>query len=157
MSLWRKWPPFANEVFICIFMNKRFCILIRIFEYVPKHPINNKSVLVLVMAISWTNARTVDAALGEMTWVIEIWVCEYIYFPCYMHVFPHIQCKWGSKLCFSFPIIWVIDLHFTFLKVSTISSENVEIVFRITYLNCVCSHCNSTLSVKSTLYIIHSQ
>ena len=41
----------ADDVFKCIFLNEKFCILIRIaLRFVPKGPIDNKSALVQVMA-----------------------------------------------------------------------------------------------------------
>ena len=42
---------FADEIFKCIFLNEKFCILIRIsLKFVPKDPNDNKWVLVQVMA-----------------------------------------------------------------------------------------------------------
>ena len=42
---------FADDIFKCIFMNEKFCILIRIsLKFVPKDPVDNKSALVQVMA-----------------------------------------------------------------------------------------------------------
>ena len=42
---------FANDVFRCIFMNGKFCILIKIsLKIVPKGPIDNNPALVYVMA-----------------------------------------------------------------------------------------------------------
>ena len=41
----------ACGIFKCIFMNEKFCILIRMSpKFLPKGPINNKSALVQVMA-----------------------------------------------------------------------------------------------------------
>ena len=38
---------FPDDIFICIFMNEKFCILIRISQrFVPKGPIENNPVLV---------------------------------------------------------------------------------------------------------------
>ena len=40
----------ADDIFKCIFMNEKVCILIRIsLKIVPKGPIDNKSALVQVM------------------------------------------------------------------------------------------------------------
>ena len=64
---------FAEDIFKCIFMNKKFCISIRIsLKFVPKGPIDDKSALVhwsnRRQAITWTNAdpvhRRIYAALG---------------------------------------------------------------------------------------------
>ena len=52
----------ADDIFKCIFMNEKFCILTRIsLECIPKVPIDNKSALVQVMA--WR--RTGDMPLSE--------------------------------------------------------------------------------------------
>ena len=35
---------FADEIFVCFFLNEKFCILIKIsMKFVPKGPIDNKS------------------------------------------------------------------------------------------------------------------
>ena len=48
---WTKWPPFQRPHFQVRFCEWKFCILIWItWKYIPKHPINNKSSLVQVMA-----------------------------------------------------------------------------------------------------------
>ena len=42
---------FADHIFRCIFMNKKFCILIKIsFKFVPKGPIDINVALVQIMA-----------------------------------------------------------------------------------------------------------
>ena len=42
---------FADDIFTCILMNEKFCILIRIsLKFVPKGPIDDKSAVVQVMA-----------------------------------------------------------------------------------------------------------
>ena len=52
----------ANDIFKCIFMNEKFCILIRILlNFIPKGSINSKSALVQAMA--W--CRTGDKSLPE--------------------------------------------------------------------------------------------
>ena len=52
----------ADDIFKCIFMNEKFCILIQIpLKFVPKGPINNKPALVQIMA--WR--RTGDKPLSE--------------------------------------------------------------------------------------------
>ena len=41
---------FADDIFKCVFMNEKYCILILIsMKFVPKRPIYNKSALVQVM------------------------------------------------------------------------------------------------------------
>ena len=53
---------FADDIFKCMLMNEKFCILIQIsLKFVPKRPIDNKSALVQVMA--WR--RTGDKPLPE--------------------------------------------------------------------------------------------
>ena len=65
-QFWRIWvkstginssPPrqngrhFADDLFRCIFVNEKFCILIKIsLKFVPKRPIDNNSALVWIMA-----------------------------------------------------------------------------------------------------------
>ena len=67
-AAFRSSPPgqngchFADDVFRCIFMNVQFCILIKIsLMFVLKGPIDNKPVLVWIMA--W--CRTGDKPLPE--------------------------------------------------------------------------------------------
>ena len=44
-------PQSTDNIFRCIFVNEKFCILIQIsLKFVPKGPIDNNSVLVQVMA-----------------------------------------------------------------------------------------------------------
>ena len=46
------------DLFKCIFVIEKFCILIQIsLKFVPKGPINNKSALVQVMAWCWTGDK----------------------------------------------------------------------------------------------------
>ena len=53
---------FADGIFRCIFMNEKFCIVIPIsIEFVPKGSIDNKSILIQVMA--WR--RTGDKPISE--------------------------------------------------------------------------------------------
>ena len=49
---------FADDVFKCIFINEKLCILIQIsLKYVPRSPIDNKPALVLIMAWHWTGDK----------------------------------------------------------------------------------------------------
>ena len=42
---------FTDDIFRCIFVNEKFCILMKIsLKFVPKSPINNNLVLVQIMA-----------------------------------------------------------------------------------------------------------
>ena len=77
---------FADDIFKCISMNGKFCNLIQIsLKSVPKIPINNKSVLVKVIAwcrigniIIWTNADPVHwriyAGLGRDEFEQVVWM-----------------------------------------------------------------------------------
>ena len=54
----------ADDIFKCIFINEKFCILIRIsLKFVPRGPIDNRPALVQVMA--WH--QTGDKPLPEPT------------------------------------------------------------------------------------------
>ena len=49
---------FTDNIFKCIFMNEKLCILIRIsLRFVPEDPIDNKSALVQVMDWRWTGGK----------------------------------------------------------------------------------------------------
>ena len=64
---------FADNIFRCIFMNKEFCILIRItLEIVPKSPIDGNPALLQIMA--WHH--TGDKALSEpmLTWFTDAYM-----------------------------------------------------------------------------------
>ena len=53
---------FADDIFKCIFLNEKFCILIQIsVKFIARGPIGSKSALVQVMA--W--CRTGDKPLSE--------------------------------------------------------------------------------------------
>ena len=73
---------FPDDIFKCIFMNEKFCILIRIsLKFVPKGPINNIPALVQIMACRLIGAKPLfepmliqftDAYMrhqGEMSWI----------------------------------------------------------------------------------------
>ena len=77
ISPWTKWPPFRRRYFNCIFVNEKFCILIKIsLNYVSMSPIDNNPAFCLDnglapnsrQAIIWTNAGPIHwriyAALG---------------------------------------------------------------------------------------------
>ena len=53
---------FADDIFRCIFVNEKFCILVEIsLKFIPKGPIDNNPALVQIMA--WR--RTSDKPLSE--------------------------------------------------------------------------------------------
>ena len=48
----------ADDIFICIFMNEKFCFFIRFpLKFAPKGPIDNKSALVQVMTWCQTGIK----------------------------------------------------------------------------------------------------
>ena len=48
---------FADDIFKCMFVNEKFCILIKIsLKFVPKGPIDNKAAFVQIMAWRRTGA-----------------------------------------------------------------------------------------------------
>ena len=52
---------FADDIFRCIFMNEKFCILIKIsLKFVPKGPIDNKPALVQIMAWHLFGAKSLS-------------------------------------------------------------------------------------------------
>ena len=62
LSMWRSQETTYSHIFTRIFMNEKFCILIRILlKFVAEGPTDNKSALVQVMA--W--CRTGDKPLSE--------------------------------------------------------------------------------------------
>ena len=78
-SVWdaNSFPPrqngrhFADNIFKCIFMNEKFCILIRIsLKFVPKGLIDNKSALVQVMA--WRRTGVLMGSLNAGHRVVVI-------------------------------------------------------------------------------------
>ena len=49
---------FADDIFRCIFVNEKFCILIKFsLKFVPNGPIDNNPVLVQIMAWRWIGAE----------------------------------------------------------------------------------------------------
>ena len=96
---------FTDDIFKCIVMNEKICILIRIsLKFVPKGPINIKSGLVEIMA--W--CQTGDKPLSEPVLTQVIDVCTRGRWVKYAH---NGQCDWHS---FGIPeaIIFVIACKF---------------------------------------------
>ena len=49
---------FPNNIFKCIFVNEKFCILIQIsLKFIPKGPIDNILALVQIMAWCWSGDK----------------------------------------------------------------------------------------------------
>ena len=56
---------FADDIFNCIFMNKKFCILIQIsLKLIPKGSIDKKSALVKVMAWCRTGGKPLHETMA---------------------------------------------------------------------------------------------
>ena len=54
---------FADEIFICIFLNENCCVMIKIsLKFIPNGPIDNNPALVQIMGWHWTG----DTSLSEM-------------------------------------------------------------------------------------------
>ena len=50
---WQNGPHFTDDIFKCIILNEKFCILIRIsLKFVPMGPIDNKSALVQLNSLT---------------------------------------------------------------------------------------------------------
>ena len=61
---------FADGIFKFIFLNEKYCILIKIsLELVPKGPIDNKSALIQVMAWRWTGDKPLPEPV--LTWFTD--------------------------------------------------------------------------------------
>ena len=64
---WQSGRHFADDIFRCIFLNEKFCILIKIsLKFVSKVPIDNISALVKIIrrrAIIWTNADPIHCRI----------------------------------------------------------------------------------------------
>ena len=60
---------FADDIFRCIFVNEKFCILIQIsLKFVPKGPIDNYPALVQIIAWRWTGDKTLsEPMLTQLT------------------------------------------------------------------------------------------
>ena len=59
----------ADNIFKCIFVNEKFCILIKIsLKFVPKGPIDNNSALVYIMA--WHRIGYKPLSEPMVTWFI---------------------------------------------------------------------------------------
>ena len=55
---------FADDIFRCIFVNKKFCILIKILmKFILKGPINNNPSLIQIMAWCWTGDTILSEAM----------------------------------------------------------------------------------------------
>ena len=91
-----------TDISACIFMNEKFCILIRIsLKFVPKDQIDNRSALVQVMA--WR--RTGDKPFPELmlTQFTYAWICLTLgVSPCtsarILKTLHHCNIKWYTKL-----------------------------------------------------------
>ena len=63
----------ADDIFKCIFLNEKFCIMIRIsLKFVPKGPIDNKWALVQVMGWRQTGDKPLPGPM--MTQFIDTYM-----------------------------------------------------------------------------------
>ena len=61
---------FPDDIFRCIFMNEKFCILVRIsLKFVPKCPIDNNPALVQIMA--WRQIGNKPLSEPMLTWITD--------------------------------------------------------------------------------------
>ena len=80
---------FAEDIFKCIFMNEKFCILIQIsLQFVPKGLIDNKTAVVQIMA--WR--RTVDKPLPETMLIQFICVTRGRWVNVYLNIHVTLVC-----------------------------------------------------------------
>ena len=69
-SLGQNGRRFADDIFSCIFMNEKFCILVRIsLKFVPKGPIDNNPVLVHIIAWPQIGAKPLPEPM--LTWLTD--------------------------------------------------------------------------------------
>ena len=76
---------FADDICRCIFVNEKFCMLIKIsLKFVPKGPIDNKPALVLIMA--WRRTGNKPLSESMLTRFTDAYICstrgrwvEYLY------------------------------------------------------------------------------
>ena len=55
---------FADDIFRCVFVNEKSCILIRIsLNFVPKGPIDNNPALVQIMSVHYLNQCLLDSLM----------------------------------------------------------------------------------------------
>ena len=56
---WTKWPPFRRRYFICISVNEKFCILIKIpLKFVSESPIDKNPATSHYLNLCWPNSLT---------------------------------------------------------------------------------------------------
>ena len=83
---------FTYDLFKCIFMNENFCILIKISQnFIPKGPMDNKSVLVPLIAWCQTGDKPLSESMltqftdaymwhwREMSWysIVDLMICPW--------------------------------------------------------------------------------
>ena len=88
----------ADDIFRYIFVNEKFCILIKISpKFVPKCPIDNTSVLVQVMAWRWTGDKPLSQAM--LTRFTDAYMLYYGVMFKLEAVIIHHQVSWTTICC----------------------------------------------------------
>ena len=64
---------FADDIFRCIFLNEKFCILVKIsLKLVPKGPIDNEPALVQIMA--WRRIAGKPLSEPMLAWITDAYM-----------------------------------------------------------------------------------
>ena len=64
---------FADDIFICIFINEKFCILIKIsLKFVPEGPTDNIPTLAWIMAWCWIGDKPLSEPM--LTWSTDAYI-----------------------------------------------------------------------------------
>ena len=74
-----KWPPFADDIFKCIFLNENVLISIKIsLKFVPKGRINNISALVRILSEPMVVSFRMHICVTQPQWVNSVGPCDVI-------------------------------------------------------------------------------
>ena len=125
---------FADAIFICIFVNEKLCIMVKIsLKFVPKSPIDNKPAFVQVMAWCWTGNKPLPGPM--MTQFTDIYValggdelmcCSWDVDLCLMNFL--IFYRWDPSPCqWMIPVI-VLSISSLVPGISDISQSVYELV-----------------------------
>ena len=73
---WTKWPPFCKRCFWCIFVNEKFCILIKILlKFLSKGPIDDNPALVQIMTWCWIGDKPLSESM--LIWFTDTYMQHY--------------------------------------------------------------------------------
>ena len=76
-SLWTKWPPFRRRYFLMLYINEKFCILVKIsHQFVPKGPNDNHPAQVQIMA--WRLIGDTPLLGPMLTWFTYAYMRHYV-------------------------------------------------------------------------------